>query len=149
MLTDITPGLLRPDKNVRGQIFSIKNIYLYRFCLYMIRNALTVFVYVKYSLKVVCDDHAKEICHIILAQFTATKTYMNTYLQKYFCWREHRFSRRSPRASYLIESSAFRPSAVCHLSWSLLYGLIFQEACICILDCVASKYRYRGNTRKE
>ena len=72
MLTDITPGLLRHDKNVRGQIFSIKNIYLYRFCLYMIRNALTVFVYVKYSLKVVCDDYAKEICYIILAQFTTT-----------------------------------------------------------------------------
>ena len=53
MLTEITPGLLRADKNVLGQIFSIKNIYLYRFCLYMIRNALTVFVYVKDSLNVI------------------------------------------------------------------------------------------------
>lgn len=68
MLTEITPGLLRADKNVLGQIFSIKNIYLYRFCLYMIRNALTVFVYVKDSLNVIWDDHMQEICYIILAE---------------------------------------------------------------------------------
>lgn len=43
-----------------------------------------------------------------------------TYLQKYLCWREQRFSRRSPRAAYLIWSSAFRPLAVGYLSLSLL-----------------------------